>query len=72
MPEDVEQPGAVHLRRLEERLHDLVQVRHGDVVDRERPGQGEMHADPAPPFPEAPEQTEHDEEEGGPARGATE
>jgi hypothetical protein len=54
--------GPFHLRRPEERLHDLVQVRHRDVVDRERPRQGEVGAHPVPALPETREGGEDEDE----------
>jgi hypothetical protein len=62
VPEDVDQPGAVDLGRLEQGLHDPVQVRHRHVVDRERPGQLELGADRVPALPEPPEDCEHEDE----------
>ena len=69
--QDRDQPGLVHLRRLEEGVPDRPDVRHRGVVDEERPRPAGRRPDPAVQLPEPEQRDDDGEHECSPARRAS-
>ena len=62
VPQQGSEQGTAGLARAAERREDVVDMRHGGVVDDERPGPALIAPERAITLPETPQRPEHDDE----------